>query len=132
MAVATTLKVNVPEPPEARLAKVSVTPPVDVMTVPELATALTKVRPAAVRESVSVTFCAVLGPALPKRMTYVKVTPAVPAVTLVVLVILRSELVSTVSVSAAEHTPAPVQDTEGLLFTTDAGGVMVATLVTDV
>lgn len=132
MAVATTLKVNVPEPPDARLANVSVTPPVVVMTVPELATALTNVRPAAVRESVNVTFCAVLGPALPNRITYVKVTPAVPAVTLVVLVILRSELVSTVSVSAAEHTPAPVQEAEGLLFTTDAGGVMVAMLVTDV
>ena len=132
MAVATTLSVKVPEPPDARLANVSVTPPVDVLTVPELATALTSVRPAAVSESVRVMFWAVLGPALPNRMTYVKVTPAVPDVTLVVLVMLRSELVSTVSVSAAEHTPAPVQDVEGLLFTTDAGGVMVAMLVTDV
>ena len=131
-AVATTLRVNVPEPPDAKLANVSVTPPVEVLTVPELATALTNVRPAAASESVNVTFWAVLGPALPNRMTYVKVTPAVPALTLVVLVMLKSELVSTVSVSAAEHTPAPVQDAEGLLFTTDAGGVMVAMLVTDV
>lgn len=68
-AVATTLKVNVPELPDARLAKVSVTPPVDVLRLPELVAALTSVRPAAVSESVSVRFCAVLGPALAKRMT---------------------------------------------------------------
>lgn len=61
-----------------------------------------------------------------------KVTPVVPADMLVVLVTLKSELVSTVSVSAAEQTPAPVQDTDGLLLTTDAGGVIVATLVTEV
>lgn len=61
-----------------------------------------------------------------------KDTPAVPAETLAVLVMLRSELVSTVSVSAAEQTPAPVQDVDGLLLTTVAGGVMVAMLVTDV
>jgi hypothetical protein len=65
-------------------------------------------------------------------MTYVKVTPTVPEEMLEVLVTLKSELVTTASVSATEHTPAPVHDTEGLLFTTVAGGVIVAMLVTEV
>lgn len=36
----------------------------------------------------------------------------------------------TVSVSAAEQTPAPVQETDGLVLVTLAGGVMEATLLT--
>ena len=60
------------------------------------------------------------------------VTPTVPAVMLVVLVTLRSALVTTESVSAAEQTPATVHDADGLLFTTDAGGEIVAMLVTEV
>lgn len=132
MAVGTTLNVKTPDEPEARLARVSVTPLVLVLSVPTLATADTSDRPAALSESVSVRFCAVLGPLLAKLMTYVKVTPVVPADTLAVFVMLRSALVITVSVSAAEHTPAPVHDVDGLLLTTDAGGVMVATLVTEV
>lgn len=61
-----------------------------------------------------------------------KVEPAVPAVTLADLVSPRSALVITVSVSWAGHTPAKVHEGDGLLFTTLAGGVIVATLVTDV
>ena len=130
--VGMTVRTSVPEPPEARLANVSVTPLVEVLNVPLLATAVSSVNPAALKESVSVTFWAVLGPALPKRIVYVNETPLVPTETLAVLVTLKSELVSTVSVSAAEQTPAPVHDVEGLLFTTVAGGVIVAMLVTEV
>ncbi len=36
----------------------------------------------------------------------------------------------TASTSEAEHTPAPVQETDGLLFETLRGGAIVATLVT--
>ncbi|MGE3349217.1 MAG: hypothetical protein AB7I35_17450 [Ramlibacter sp.] len=64
-------------------------------------------------------------------MTYVKVVPTVPVLTLAVLVTPRSALVTTLSVSAAEQMP-DVQDADGLLLATVAGGVMVATLVTDV
>jgi hypothetical protein len=44
----------------------------------------------------------------------------------------RSELGVTTSVSDAEHTPATVQDTDGLVLVNPGGGVRVATLRTEV
>jgi len=67
--VATTVSVNVPPAPLARLANVNVTLLVLVLSVPELATAPTSVNPAALSESVRVRLCAVLGPELPNAMT---------------------------------------------------------------
>jgi len=68
-AVGITVSVMTPLPRAARLAIVSVTPAVVVLRVPELATAVTRVNPAALSESVSVTFAAALGPEFPYAMT---------------------------------------------------------------
>lgn len=64
-----TVSVNVPPPPLARLANVSVALPVLVVRLPVLAVALIRVSPAAVRLSVSVTAVALLGPAFANVMT---------------------------------------------------------------
>ena len=69
IAVGTTLSVNTPEAPDARLANVRVTPLVVVLSVPTLVVADTNVNPAALNASVNVTFCAVLGPPLPNAIT---------------------------------------------------------------
>jgi hypothetical protein len=56
IAVGTTLSVITPEAPDAKLAKVRVTPLVVVLSVPTLVVADTRVSPAALSASVSVTF----------------------------------------------------------------------------
>lgn len=55
MAVGMTVSVRVPDAPEASVANVNVTPLVEVLNVPLLATAVSSVRPAALSESVKVT-----------------------------------------------------------------------------
>ena len=64
-----TVNVIVPEPVLDRLANVSVRAALLVLSVPVLACALSRVSPAAVRLSVTVTEAALLGPAFAKVIT---------------------------------------------------------------
>ena len=62
-----------------------------------------------------------LGPALPMVSVNVTVWPTAWLGLMLALTRLRSELGATESVSSAEHTP-DVQEGDGLVFTTPAGG----------
>ena len=129
--------VNVPETPLASEAAVAVTlvaPTTGLnVSVPALncADAVYSVMPTP-STSVMVSAFALLGPRFVKVTMYEKVPPTVPTDTLAVLVTAKLALAVTLSTSPAEQTPATVQEVDGLVLVTFAGGVITAVLVTDV